>query len=107
MNDRLSASAENPVSRQQTPDSIVAPVFLRDRKFTRRFALRSHARATVERAGSMHVQEQEVRRNYIGIVCDGTEEQRAVEQLSQSAPFMRDYLRGLLAALFSRRGRAA
>jgi len=39
---------------------------------------RSQARVSVERAGSMHVQGQEVRKNYIGIVCDRTEEQRAI-----------------------------
>jgi hypothetical protein len=55
----------------------------------------------------MRVQEREVRKNYIGIVCDRTQEQRAVEQLSQSIPLVRDCVRGLMAALFNRRNKTA
>lgn len=55
----------------------------------------------------MHVQEQEVRKNYIGIVYDSTEEQRAIDALSQSTPFMRRYLRSLMTVLFNRRNKAA
>jgi hypothetical protein len=51
----------------------------------------------------MHVQEQEVRENYIGIVCDRTEEQRAIASVSHSTLLMRDSARGLMAALFNRR----
>jgi predicted component of type VI protein secretion system len=51
----------------------------------------------------MHVQEQEVRKNYIGIVCDRTEEQRAIASVSHSTLLMRDSVRGLMAALFNRR----
>jgi hypothetical protein len=39
----------------------------------------------------MHVQEQEVRKNYIGIVCDRTEDRRAIASVSHSTPLMRDY----------------
>jgi hypothetical protein len=55
----------------------------------------------------MHVQEREVRKNYIGIVCDRTEEQRAIASVSHSTHLMRDYVRGLMAALFSRRNKTA
>ena len=55
----------------------------------------------------MHLQEQQVRKNYIGIVYDSAEEQRAITSLSQSTPFVRDYFRGLIAALFSRRNKTA
>ena len=55
----------------------------------------------------MHVQEQEVRKNYIGSVCDRTEDQRAIASVSHSTPLMRDYVHGLMAALFNRRNRTA
>jgi hypothetical protein len=51
----------------------------------------------------MHAQGQEVRKNYVGIVCDRTEEQRAIASVSRSTPLMRDGVRGLMAALFNRR----
>jgi hypothetical protein len=55
----------------------------------------------------MHVQEQEVRKNYIGIVYDSAEEQRAIDALSQSTPFMRQYLRSLMTVLFNRPNKTA
>jgi len=55
----------------------------------------------------MRVQEQEVRKNYIGIVCDRTEDQRAIASASHWSPLMRDCVRGSMAAPFNRRDRTA
>lgn len=57
-------------------------------------------------AGIMRVQEQEVRKNYIGIVSDTTEEQRVVDSVARSRPVVKDYLRDLMAAVLKRRGKA-
>jgi hypothetical protein len=50
----------------------------------------------------MPAQKRELRKNYIGIVSDKTEEQRAVEPQAKSDRLLKDYLRGLLAAALNR-----
>ena len=47
----------------------------------------------------MPAQEREARKNYIGIVTDRSEEQRAVESLPKSDRLVNDYLLGLIAAV--------
>jgi hypothetical protein len=59
----------------------------------------------------MSVQQQDARKNYIGIVSDTTEEERVVESVARSQPRVMSYLVGRLAAAMKRRnvspGRAA
>ncbi len=43
-----------------------------------------------------------IAKNYIGIVSDKTEEQRAVESLAKSDRLLKYYLRGLSAAVLNR-----
>ena len=54
----------------------------------------------------MPAQEREARKNYIGIVTDRSEEQRAVESLPKSDRLVNDYLLGLIAAVLGRDGNA-
>jgi hypothetical protein len=53
-------------------------------------------------ANQMPAQKRELRKNYIGIVSDKTEEQRAVKSLANSDRLLKNYLRGLLAAVLNR-----
>jgi len=48
----------------------------------------------------------ESKKNFIGIVSDNTEEQRAVESLAKSNRVLGEYLRGLIAAALNRRSKA-
>lgn len=48
-------------------------------------------------------QQQDSRKNYIGIVNDGAAEQRAVESLAKSGHLVRDYFLALMAAVLKRR----
>ena len=52
----------------------------------------------------MPTQQCESRKNYIGLVTDDNEEQRVVESMATSDRRMQNYLLGLMAAMFSRRG---
>jgi hypothetical protein len=54
----------------------------------------------------MPAQERELRKNYIGILDDKTEEQRAFESLPKSDRLMKDYLLALMAAMLNQRGDA-
>jgi hypothetical protein len=54
----------------------------------------------------MLAQERELRKNYIGIVSDKTEEQRAIESLAKSDRLLKDYLVRLVAVLLNRHGDA-
>ena len=54
----------------------------------------------------MPAQQQESRKNYIGILNDKIEEQRAPGQPAKSDRLMQDYLLGLMAAVLKRRGDA-
>jgi len=51
----------------------------------------------------MPAQQQNLRKNYIGIVDDGVAEQRAVESLATSGHFVKEYLLALMAAALKRR----
>jgi len=51
----------------------------------------------------MSVQQQDARKNYIGIVSDTTEEERIVESAARSQPRVMSYLVGRLAAAMKRR----
>jgi hypothetical protein len=51
----------------------------------------------------MSVQQQDARKNYIGIVSDTTEEERIVESAARSRPRVMSYLVGRLAAAMKRR----
>jgi len=51
----------------------------------------------------MPVQQQEARKNYIGIVNDTTELERAAEQVALSEPGVMSYLIGRLTAALKRR----
>jgi hypothetical protein len=46
------------------------------------------------------------RKNYIGIVSDKTEQQRAIESLAKSDHVLRDCFRGLMAAVLNRQSDA-
>ncbi len=50
----------------------------------------------------MPAQRRELKRNYIGVVSDETEEQRAVELLPKSDRPAKKYLLGLMAAILHR-----
>jgi hypothetical protein len=52
----------------------------------------------------MPVQKQELRKNYIGILSEGIDEQRAAEALAKSHYLMKDFFRGLIAGVLIRRG---
>ena len=52
----------------------------------------------------MPAQKRELKRNYIGLVSDEDDDQRAVETRPQSGRPMKDYIRGLLAVVLERRG---
>lgn len=50
----------------------------------------------------MPAQQRESKKNYIGILSDETDEQRAVDSLTKSDRFMKEYLLGLMAAVLNR-----
>jgi hypothetical protein len=50
----------------------------------------------------MPAQQRELKKNYIGIVSDRTDEQRAVASLPKSGRLTKKYLLGLMAAVFNR-----
>jgi hypothetical protein len=52
----------------------------------------------------MPTQKRESRRNYIGLVSGEDDEQRAARTQPQSGRPMKDYIRGLLAAVLELRG---
>jgi hypothetical protein len=52
----------------------------------------------------MPAQKQELRKNYIGILSDGIDEQRAAEALAKSPHLMKDFFRGLIASVLIRPG---
>ena len=52
----------------------------------------------------MLAHERELRKNYIGIVSDKAEEQRAIELLAKSDRLLKDYFVGLVAAVLNRPG---
>jgi hypothetical protein len=54
----------------------------------------------------MSAQERRLKRNFIAIVSDKTEEQRAVAELTNSDRRVRDYILGLMAAVLKRRREA-
>jgi hypothetical protein len=54
----------------------------------------------------MSAQEGRPKRNFIAIVSDKSEEQRAVAALLNSDGRVRDYILGLMAAVLKRRGNA-
>ena len=54
----------------------------------------------------MSAQERESKRNFIAILSDKTEEQRAVAPLANSDRRVRDYFLGLMTAVLNRRGDA-
>ena len=51
-------------------------------------------------------QERELKKNYIGILSDNSEDQRAAESRPKSDHLMKDYLRDLMAAVLNRPGAA-
>jgi hypothetical protein len=51
----------------------------------------------------MPVQKQELRKNYIGILSDGIDEQYAAEALTKSHHPMKVFFRGLIASVLVRR----
>ncbi len=52
----------------------------------------------------MPVQKQESRKNYIGALSEGIDEQCAATELAKSRHPMKDILRGLIASVLVRRG---
>jgi hypothetical protein len=54
----------------------------------------------------MSAQEGRLKRNFIAIVSDKTEEQRAVAEPTNSDRRVRDYILGLMAAVLKRRSEA-
>ena len=58
--------------------------------------------APVEYESSHAVQQQDARKNYIGIVTDTTEGERAADSAAQSQPRVMSYLVGRLTAVLKR-----
>jgi hypothetical protein len=54
----------------------------------------------------MPAQERELRKNFIAILSDRTEEQRAIASLAKSDRPVKDYVLGLMAAMLNRHGEA-
>jgi len=54
----------------------------------------------------MAAQQRELRRNYIGLVSDKADEQRAFELSAKSHQLVKDYLRSLIAVVRNRTGDA-
>jgi hypothetical protein len=52
----------------------------------------------------MPVQKQELRKNYIGVLSEGIDEQYAAAELAKFHHPMKDILRGLIASVLIRRG---
>jgi hypothetical protein len=52
----------------------------------------------------MSAQEGGSKRNFIALVSDKAEEQRTIASLANSDRRVRDYVRGLMAAMLNRRG---
>jgi hypothetical protein len=52
----------------------------------------------------MPAQKRELRKNYIGILSDKIEEQRAIESPPKSDRLMKDYFLELMAVMLNRRG---
>ena len=52
----------------------------------------------------MPAQQRDSRRNFIGIVSDRVEEQRAVESLAKSDHLVKDFFVALMAVLLKRQG---
>jgi hypothetical protein len=50
----------------------------------------------------MSAQERELGKNYIGILCEATEEQRTLDLLPKSDRLMKDYFLDLVAAMLRR-----
>jgi hypothetical protein len=51
----------------------------------------------------MSAQQRQLGKNYIGLLCEATEEQRALELLPKSDRLMKDYFLDLIAAVLRRR----
>jgi hypothetical protein len=56
---------------------------------------------------SSPVQQQDARKNYIGLVNDATEEERLADSAARSRPRVMNYLAGRLAAVLRRPAKAA
>jgi hypothetical protein len=54
----------------------------------------------------MPAQKREPRKNYIGVLSDEIEQQRAAEAPATADRRMKDYVLGLMAAVFNRRDQA-
>ncbi|HMH99415.1 MAG TPA: hypothetical protein VK577_23035 [Bradyrhizobium sp.] len=54
----------------------------------------------------MSTQKRELRKNYIGLVSEELEEQRAAEVQSVTDRRMQEYVRGMMATILSRRNEA-
>ncbi len=52
----------------------------------------------------MQAQRRELKKNYIGILSDGSEDQRTAEPQPKSGRPVKDYVRGLIAAVLNRDG---
>lgn len=57
--------------------------------------------------GSHVVQQQDTRKNYIGIVSDATDEEQIAESVARSQPPVMSYLFGRLAAVLKRTRKGA
>jgi hypothetical protein len=91
--------------RPQRGNVLPHAVFARDRKFYARFAIASHDRGIgipMERM-KMQAQQRELRKNYIGLISDKSDEQHAVESQSTRDRRVKDYLRTLVAVVRNRR----
>jgi hypothetical protein len=95
--------AGQPLRRQ---DATVATVFLRNQKLTYGFASASHDRPSLREFAKMPAQQRDLRKNYIGLVNDKAEEQRAAESQAKADHGVTDYFRALVAAVRNRHGEA-
>lgn len=78
-------------------------VVIRGRKFTSGFPSRSHGGQTgFPGVTKMPARDQEMRKNYIGILNDTVEEQRVLEATPISHRRFKDYFLGLMARILKR-----
>ena len=89
------------------PWAAVSPVFIRVGKFTYDCTLSFMIGTSASvRSEAMSTQKRELRKNYIGLVSEELEEQRAAEVQSVTDRRMQEYVRGMMATILSRRSEA-
>jgi hypothetical protein len=101
----------NPLSQARAfsvcPQSRGRHVILRKTKLTAGSRSAQHGRPSIEPGVCRLVQQQDARKNYIGIVNDTAEEESLAGNSAGAQPRVVSYLVGRLAAVLKRPGKAA